>query len=539
MENKVNKIMYVFNDSFLGGAAISLLDTLNEIKKEVDPIIIMREGVKIKDSFEALDISCYEIRFSRDYVKCGEVTTEKKEIDFKQSYEAAMQLLPIIVKEKVQLIHINSSVSYFAAIAALTAKIPFIWHIRELMEEQFGCEFVNKELKRALYVQADRVISISDYVKRKYDEKYSIHTQKIYNGINIEKYKINIDENIDFKNIFLVAAKISPEKGQWDAICATEILLKKGYSDVQLIIVGANGGSYVWALDKYIKTKNLSNNIKILPFQSDLSELHKQASYAITCSQNEALGRVTIEAMLAGNVLIGAESGGTTEIIGKNEDRGFLYELHNSEALANVMIRAMQCPKEIKKQMIKKAQTYAEDMFDSRKYCKKLIDVYSEVISLYKPKDQNQFLYDLNKHYSEIEEKKFYEEQDMNRRLTKLNAAFSVAIKWLEIKQKGYSLAEYFKRNNIQSVAIYGMAALGCRLYDELENIGIKIKYLLDKNPDGMEQIFEFTTLDNENLAVDVIVVTVAAAERQIVKELQSMGHKKVIGLSDILNDFI
>lgn len=538
MQNIVKNIMYVINDDTLGGATQSLLDLLKEIKKEVNPVVVIRKGVKIKESFDALKILYYEIQFFTDHVKIGNLTPEKKGEDFKYSYEAALQLLPIIEKENVQLIHINSSVSYFAAMAALIAGVPYVWHIRELVEEQFGCEFINNDLKQKLYVQADKLISISDYVKQRYYEKYSVNTQKIYNGIDVEKYKLNVDENIDFKKIFLVVAMISPEKGQWDAICATEILVKKGYSDIQLIIVGDHGEGYAWALNKYIKSRNLDKNIKILPFQNDLSELHRQASYAITCSQNEALGRVTIEAMLGGNIVIGAKSGGTTEIIGEDEDRGFLYELHNSEALAGAMIRAMECPEEIKIQMLKRAQAYAEDTFDTKKYCMKLLDVYSEVISSFKTKNQKRFINALEEKYESIKNNEIIKEQSVDSQLLKSEAAFSLAAKWLEIRQRGYSLAEYFKKNNYQSVAIYGMAVLGLRLYDELENTDIEIRYLLDRNPNGMEKILEFVSLQ-EKLIVDVIVVTVAAAEKQLVKEIKKTGYDNVIGLSDILNDFV
>ena len=100
------------------------------------------------------------------------------------------------------------------------------------------------------------------------------------------------------------------------------------------------------------------------PYCDDLSHLRSQAAYAITSSQNEALGRVTIEAMLAGNFVIGAKSGGTTEIIGTNEERGILYELHNSEALANAMMRAVEYSAEDKNRMIKSAQEYVEKTID-------------------------------------------------------------------------------------------------------------------------------------------------------------------------------
>lgn len=530
------KVMYIFNDTECGGAMQSLIDMLMEIKNEITPILIMRDDAKIESRFADLHITYYKLSFSTDYVKIGTANVSKRAQSMFQSYEAAQQLLPIIKKEKIQLIHINSSVSSFAAIAANMAGVPYVWHIRELLEEQFGCEFLNEELKMKLYNKADKLIAISDYVQQSYLEKYGLTTIKIYNGLQIEKYKINIDHKNDFQNIFLVVAMITPEKGQWDAIRATEILTQRGFSDVKLIVVGDTGSNYVWALKKYVKQKKLGQNIQILPFRYDLSTLRKQASYAITCSQNEALGRVTIEAMLAGNLVIGAKSGATTEIIGEDEERGFLYELHNAEKLADAMIRAIQCPKERKMQIVHEAQRYAEGTFNSKNYCKQLLEVYEEVLLSYLPKQQDAFLTELKKQYPIF--KNVEKERPDRTSSLKLEVAWLLILQWLEIKQKGHNFDEYFKKNNIQSIAIYGMAALGCRLCDELENSDICIKYLLDRNPNGMEKVLDFAFLEGNFLQVDAIVVTVAGAEKEIVNEIKRKGYQRVIGLSDIITDF-
>lgn len=539
VENRLIKmnILYIFNDTSFGGAGLSLVDTLISIKNLVTPIVVIREESMdvVKNKFDEIGVRYYKISFSTDYVQCGCSNKAMEEADIKQNYLAALQLLRIIKKEKIQLIHINSSVSSFAAIAALIANVPYIWHIRELMEEQFRCEFINMNLKQSLYMYADRLIAISDYVKQSYFKKFGVVASRVYNGLTIEKYVARIERNAEFAPVFLVVGIITPEKGQWDAICATERLIRQGYSDIELIIVGDRDTSYTWALKKYIKQKNLDRNISIIPFCEDLSDLRKKASYAITCSQNEALGRVTIEAMLAGNFVIGARSGGTIEIIGDKEERGFLYELHNSEELAKAMIRAIKCPKEIKTKIICRAQAYAEEIFDSKQYCKRMLDLYNEVIASFKPKSADGLLGELKEHYSYIQKEGESGIQKTDLRYQKSEAALTLAVKWLKIKQDGHNLSEYFIRNHIYSIAIYGMAALGCRLYDELEQGPVEVKYLLDRNPRGMEAVYDFATLDDEKMEIDAIVVTVARAERQIINEIKNIGYSQVIGLSEIL----
>lgn len=529
-------VLYIWNDSTLGGATQSLLDALSEMKEVVNPIIIMREDVMFADKFIELGVRYYKINFSVDYDEIGKQSEIEREFEKRKSYNAAYQLIPLIKEEKIDLVHINSSTSYFGAIAAIMTDIPYVWHIREILDEHYGCEFVNAKLVSNLLRNADKIIAISDYVRQKYQEKYNVDTVKIYNGLDIKKYKNDLKEKIHFKNVFLIAGNITPEKRQWDAVRATEILINSGYTDVILTIAGNGTKGYIWALKKYISKSNLAKNIHVVPFQKDLDELRRTASYVIACSQNEALGRGTVEAMLAGNLVIGARSGATTELIGEEEERGLLYELGNYNELANKMLRMMQYPETIKNKILANAQAYVEKHFNSKHYCKKILKLYNEVIDVYSPRKENIFENGFEFQYRTI--------QNDNNIISKITEpekaifAFKLAVSWLEVKQRGISLCDYFKNNHIHSVAIYGMADLGRLLYDELEQGNVQIKYLIDKNPNGMDKILNFTVLNNDRLDVDAIVVTVASTEKQLVKELQSKGRWKVIGLSDIINAF-
>lgn len=534
----MKKVMYIFNDTGFGGAGQSLLDTLIEIKSGIDPVVIIRADADIGDKFNSLGVRYYKIKFRTDYVKIGTTNDDKRIGDFRQSYEAALQLVPIIKKENIQLIHINSSVSYFAAIAALMTGIPYIWHIRELMEEQFNCEFLNEELKKSLYKRAGKMIAISDYVRHRYRIKYDLETVRLYNGLNIKKFKQEIGKKDNFEKTFIVAAMITPQKGQWNVIQAAEHLVKAGHRDIKVMIAGGGSATYVWALKKYVKKNHLGKNIFILPFQEDLSALRSQSSYAITSSQNEALGRVTIEAMLAGNVVIGAASGGTIEIIGENEERGFLYKPEDSESLADTMKRVISLGNKVKEEVIDRAQQYAENTFDSRQYCRKLTKIYDEVIGTFQRQDEHFFLNTLKEYYESIRDLADIEETNKKISYMKSAVVLEPVLKWLEIRQKGHSLKEYFQKNHISSIAVYGMGTLGCRLCDELEDSDIEIKYLIDRNPKGMDQVLKFVSLDNGKLDVNAIVVTVISCERQIINEIKEKGYRKVIGLREIIESF-
>ena len=75
----------------------------------------------------------------------------------------------------------------------------------------------------------------------------------------------------------------------------------------------------------------------------------------------EAFGRVTVEAMMSGNAVIGKNSGGTAELIIENEN-GFLYEPYDISSLADKMEYFINNPDAVKA-MGKNAYNYAKERF--------------------------------------------------------------------------------------------------------------------------------------------------------------------------------
>ena len=86
---------------------------------------------------------------------------------------------------------------------------------------------------------------------------------------------------------------------------------------------------------------------------------------------------------------------------------------------------------------------------------------------------------------------------------------FNILDKWMQIKNRNSGLKSYFCDNKMQTVAIYGMGALGKRLIEQLKQDGIKVSYGIDKkkseiNIDGIPVYSPEDILPT----VDVIVVT-------------------------------
>lgn len=125
--------------------------------------------------------------------------------------------------------------------------------------------------------------------------------------------------------------------------------------------------------------------------------------------------------------------------------------------------------------------------------------------------------------------------EDKNKKVDKFKAYYNMLNQWLLLKQEGKTLEEYFVNNGYKNIAIYGMGEMGNRLYDELKNSNINVKYAVDENPAGTYSDIEIFDKEEEYPDADVIIVTAIFAFDDIEKELQKKIKFPVISLDDVV----
>ena len=90
----------------------------------------------------------------------------------------------------------------------------------------------------------------------------------------------------------------------------------------------------------------------------------------------EQFGRVLVEAMAAGKIVIGSSSGAIPEVIG---NAGFVFQENNSADLAAQLQRVLELPEDEKKKTVEAArvrgtrdyswQRFAGDAYEAIEYC--------------------------------------------------------------------------------------------------------------------------------------------------------------------------
>lgn len=532
------RIMYISNGSGLGGAMQSMLDMLVGLTDRVSPMVVLPSTGVAETLLKERMIPYHIVPFIMAYGKIGKETQEIVDSIFLDNYRASVRIAALIKKENIQIVHSNSIVINVGAMAAIMAGVKHIWHIRELLEEDFDSELYDKEWSCRLFGQTDRFIAISNCVSRSYAKKYGISPVHLYDGMDIDRYKQNIDNTRPRHgdHTFLLAGNIRYEKGQWDAVQAFEILTQSGEKNIRLLIVGNGSRKHIWGLERYIEARGLQRYISILPVQKDLSYFRERCFFSLTTSRMEALGRVTIEALLAGNIVIGSDTGGTVEILGVSQQYGYLYQEGDPEDLARVIKIAMRETDEKRDDLRRRAQDFAIKQFDLRKYAKNILEQYEIVLKEEKRACLDGFLKKMNDRYQCLTRGS---NDDAILGQEKVNKWYQQTLlfeKWLRLKQKGHSLVQYFKDDDIKAIAIYGMGNAGCDLYEELKNSDVRVACMIDKEPCYTGNTIKVIRPGDMLEEVDAVVVTVSGEENEIKGYLDGLYPYKVISLREIID---
>ncbi|KEJ87607.1 hypothetical protein HMPREF1002_04382 [Porphyromonas sp. 31_2] len=202
----------------------------------------------------------------------------------------------------------------------------------------------------------------------------------VYNGVPVEKYKLEDVTRFESPvTRMLLAGRISVQKGQMDAIKAVELLMQRGIDTVLLTLVGqGETKEYLEYVKSYVKEHELEQKICILEHHDDLRELRRQCDIGLTCSKKEAFGRVTVENMLAKMLVIGANTGGTLEIV-EDGYNGLLYEEGNPESLAGRIEYAMEHKMDMQI-LLDRGYLDSINRFSSTTLIESILNLYKKII---------------------------------------------------------------------------------------------------------------------------------------------------------------
>lgn len=298
--------------------------------------------VKEYDSFEEDGVIRHQIDFKRNPFSFKNIV-------------AYFQLKKIFKENNFKLVHCQSpTAGFFTRMAFLhfrnrERKIIYTAHGFHFFK---GAPLINWILfypvEKYLSVVTDALITINneDYLISK--RRFKCKTFRIPGvGIDVNKYaraensayseKIRSElglNNDDFILIFV--GELSKRKNQIFLIRCINQLMKIGYSNIKLLLVGE--GVKMSNYKKYVIKNNLQKNVIFCGYRNDVPDLFSIANISVSSSYQEGLPVNVLEAMASGLPLILTNCRGNADLV-VNGENGFVVDFDDDEAFVQAVIK--------------------------------------------------------------------------------------------------------------------------------------------------------------------------------------------------------
>lgn len=245
-----------------------------------------------------------------------------------------IELLRLARQGQIVLLHANSTRSMcYAALVGWLAGLPVVWHVRIAQAE--------RGLDRILAHWAHGIIAVSSAVVRRFpaDLHYKVHL--VHNGVDVEAFARaepgTWKEQWGAGPTVGMVAQLTPSKRQGDFIRAMA-LVAESCPDARYVLAGeepGGPGAYSAGLRDCVREVGLDGSLHFAGFCSDMVSLYADLDIVVLCSDNEAFGRVLIEAMAAAKPVVATRAGGIGDIVVEGET-GYLVDVGDCTGLAKI-----------------------------------------------------------------------------------------------------------------------------------------------------------------------------------------------------------
>ncbi|HOW58990.1 MAG TPA: glycosyltransferase family 4 protein [Candidatus Omnitrophota bacterium] len=367
------KILHITSHLNTGGITTYLLTLIKEQKKAGHEVSIWSSPGTCRDAFR----EC-----------CAEVVCDVPRCKSELSPRLWAQLpgLTSFLKSRViQIIHTHTRVGQVLA----TAATRFI----DIPHVSTAHMFYKRRLGRRLFpCWGKTVIAISQTMQQGLVDIFGAENlppiKVVTNGIDIFGLQSRVDKvdrhvargKYGYTQDHIVILALSrqiPVKGTHILIEAFAIAHQQ-IPKLRLLIAGAGDEDYLAQLREQVQRLKLQDVVVFIGNEPAIEEPFKAADiYAAPFMWPEAFGLSILEAMAAGLPVIGSDSGGISELLGRGS-YGLLFQEAHVPELVRCLITYAKDP-DLRRKMSAAAKQVSSD-YSSEKMCRQIQEVYEEVL---------------------------------------------------------------------------------------------------------------------------------------------------------------
>lgn len=296
---------------------------------------------------------------------------------------AVLQVTRYLLQHNIDVIHTHSTeagiIGRWAGVLAKTSTIIHEVHgdpITEdrsallnrfiLMMERLTAPFATK-----IIVKSERIRE--DFLERKIGarDQYEL----IYHGVDTEQYAdvppaTLPDSDAGFRLLFV--GRLVDGKGLYDLLEAFETVRED--TDVELLIIG--DGPLADDLTRYIDRNELSEDVQMLGYRSDIPNLLAASDFLVLPSYREGTPRVISEALASGTPVVSTRIAGIPEQVTDGKT-GLLYDPGDVQALEDAISNLLD-DHELRQEMATRCET-SVDKFSRERANHQIRELYDSL----------------------------------------------------------------------------------------------------------------------------------------------------------------
>ena len=311
------KIFCILSTSSLtGGSSLSFVQYCSEINKKEDIDLVV-------------SVPCKGPAY--DYLKSQNIKTEIVPVRFNiypkatksnflftpikllkhllQNKKQERVLLDIVKRHKPDIVYTNVGVVNIGYNVAKKLDIPHVYHLREYQDMDFKMNIIPSKNSFLQKIKDSYTICITKGIQSHFNLVDNPKSKVIYDGVLTSGTK----QTLHKEPYFLFVGRLTEEKNPFSVIHAFSQFCKTN-NNFKLLLAGAATSEHeLTKYKRFCEENNISEKVRFLGTCNDIDELMQKAYAVVVASNFEGLGRVTIESMLNGSLVIGRDTTGTKE----------------------------------------------------------------------------------------------------------------------------------------------------------------------------------------------------------------------------------
>ena len=367
------KILYVSPNSLLGGGEINQMLLMTNVDQRAFDVeaAVSAEGP-------------YTEELRRRNIAVTVIPMEPVRLRSRKapSAAAAFRLFRHVRRSAADLIHSSSlPEDHHSAAAGLMTRVPVIHDAQTIIHRTMPFD-------RWRAASSARVICISRAIQSSLARAGlpTHNTEIIYSGVDplmsetADRLKIRSEFSLENCDVVGIASRLSPEKGQEQFLRAAASVMDR-FPNARFLIAGSAmyaPDGYDAYLEQLAGKLGLADRVIFTGFRRDAPDVIHATDVFVCAADEEALGRVVLEAMALGKPVIATDAGGPRETI-EDGTTGLLVPPKDHRSLAQAMARLLS-DMSAAREMGARGKRRAADRYTLAQNVEKVQQLYHKVL---------------------------------------------------------------------------------------------------------------------------------------------------------------